>query len=104
MCIRDSISTQEACTVTQKLDLDQMSEKSIRTLNDTNMIKLTLSVANFGFIRFVWPYLDDSDDICDLKWRIKCPRNFRPTPWILPSRSLHLPDQLVSRFGLTVRP
>ena len=28
--------------------------------------------------------LDDSDDICDLKYSIKCPRNFRPSPWILP--------------------
>ena len=26
----------------------------------------SLSVANFGFFRFVWPCLDDSDDICDL--------------------------------------
>ena len=34
----------EACTVTQKLDLDQMSERGIRmirTLMVTNMIKLT---------------------------------------------------------------
>ena len=38
---------------------------------------------NFGFIRFVWPCLDDSD-ICDLLWRIKCSRNFRPPLWILP--------------------
>ena len=44
----------------------------------------SLSVANFGFIRFVWPCLNDSDDICDLLWRIKCPRNFRPPLWILP--------------------
>ena len=33
-CFTD-ISTQEACTVTQKLDLDQMSERSIRILKDT---------------------------------------------------------------------
>ena len=45
-CSADA-STQEACTVTQKLDLDQMSERSIRILKDT------LSVANFGFIPFV---------------------------------------------------
>jgi len=63
----------------------------------------SLSVANFGFIRFVWPCLDNFDDICDLchnlwmvptilfsvwpvkLWRIKCPaRNFRPPHWILP--------------------
>ena len=37
-CFAD-ISTQEACTVTQKLDLDQMSERSIRILKDTNMTK-----------------------------------------------------------------
>ena len=35
-------------------------------------------VANFGFIRLAWPCFDDSVDICDLKWRLKCPRNFRP--------------------------
>ena len=28
--------------------------------------------------------LDDSAEICDLKWRLKCLRNFRPPPWILP--------------------
>ena len=35
-CFAD-INTQEACTVTRKLDLDQMSERSIRTLKDTDM-------------------------------------------------------------------
>ena len=35
-------------------------------------------------MRFVWPCLDDSDDIRDLQWRIECPRNFRPSTWILP--------------------
>jgi len=48
------ISTQEACTVTQKLDLDQMSERSIRILKDTYIWLHSLSVANFGFIRFVY--------------------------------------------------
>ena len=28
--------------------------------------------------------LDDSDGICCLKWRIKGPRNFQPSAWILP--------------------
>ena len=53
-----NISSQEECTVTQKLDLDQMSESSIHILKDTNMIKL-LPVANFGFICFdpVWMIL-----------------------------------------------
>ena len=32
-CFAD-VSTQEACTVTQKRDLDQMSERSIRTLTE----------------------------------------------------------------------
>ena len=39
---------QEVYTVTQKLDLDQMSERSIRTLTDANMIKthfLWISIA-----------------------------------------------------------
>ena len=48
---------------------------------DTSKIKLTFRVAYFGFVRYVWPCLVDSDDILDLKWRIKCPRNFRPPPW-----------------------
>ena len=82
-CFADT-STREACTVTQKLDLDQTSERSIRTRKDTNIIKLTFLVANFGFIRFIWPWLDDSDDVCDLKWRVKCPSSFRPSPWIIP--------------------
>ena len=39
-CFAD-ISTQEACTVTQQLDLDQMSaERRIRIRKDTNIIKL----------------------------------------------------------------
>ena len=40
-CFAD-ISIREACTVTQKLDLDQMSERNIRTLKDTNIINLTI--------------------------------------------------------------
>jgi len=31
------ISSQEACTVTQKLDVDQMSERNIRILKDTHI-------------------------------------------------------------------
>ena len=61
-CFAD-ISTREVCTVTppQKLDLDQMSERNtIRILKDTN--NCSLSVENFGFIRFasydpVWAIL-----------------------------------------------
>ena len=34
------INTQKACTITRKLDLDQMSERIIRTLMDTNITKL----------------------------------------------------------------
>ena len=41
VCFAD-VGTQEACTVIQKLDLDLMSERSIRTLKDTDMIKLTI--------------------------------------------------------------
>ena len=44
-CFAD-VSTQEACTVTQKLDLDQMSEKSIRT----NMIKLTICCKFWAYL------------------------------------------------------
>ena len=47
------ISTREACTITQS---------EIRSRSN---VWKELSVANFGFIHFVWPCLDDSD-ICDL--------------------------------------
>jgi len=53
---------------TQKLDWSKYLER-IRILKDITWMWLNLSllsVANFGFIRFVWPCLDDSDDICDL--------------------------------------
>ena len=39
-CFTD-ISTQASCTVTQKLDLDQMSERSIRILKDTYIYDYT---------------------------------------------------------------
>ena len=41
--------------VTQKLDLHQMSERSIRIWKDT--YKQAPSAANFGFIRFVYIYI-----------------------------------------------
>ena len=44
-----NISTQEACMVSQKLDLDQMSERSIHILKDTYMIMLT-------FCYKIWVY------------------------------------------------
>jgi len=47
-CFAD-ISIRDGCTVTQKLDLDQMSERSRRTLKDTNIIKLTFLLHILGF-------------------------------------------------------
>ena len=47
-CFAD-ISTRETCTVTQKLDLDQMSERSIRHTEE-HKYDNSFSVANFGFI------------------------------------------------------
>ena len=38
----------------------------------------------FHSLDLIWHCLSDSDDICDPKCHIKCPRNFRPSPWILP--------------------
>ena len=54
------------------------------------MIKL--SVANFGFIRFVWPCFDESDDIYVTCYGVslKCPSNFRQPLWLLPFISLFL--------------
>ena len=44
-----------------------------------------LATDNIWLMRCL-PCLDDS--ICDLKWRIKYPKNFRPPPWILPNTAL----------------
>ena len=44
-------------------------------------------LASFS-LDFVWPCLSDSRDICGPKWHIKCPRKFRPSPWILPIKKL----------------
>ena len=56
---------------------------------------------------FVW---GDSDDICDLKWSIKCPGNFQQPPWILPSSAQLIqviPDnngqQLVHEFPASLK-
>ena len=44
---------------------------------------------NLHFSCQFWPYslvitLDDSEDVCDQKWYLKCPRNFQLPPWLLP--------------------
>ena len=52
-CFTD-ISTEEACTVTQKLDLNKISGRSIHILKDTYIQLHSLSVANFGFIPFIY--------------------------------------------------
>ena len=86
------ISTQEACSCSETRP---SLEVGICTLKDTKYDQTHFSVANFGFIHFVWPCLVDSDDICDLSqvmddsddiilcsdllWRIKCPRTEFPT-------------------------
>ena len=57
-----------------------MLERSICTTKDKNMEQNSLFVEIVWFMRFVWPCLDDSDDIRDLQWRIQCPSNFRPPP------------------------
>ena len=46
-CFAD-ISTRDGCTVTQKLDLDQTSERNIRTLKDTNIVKLAFLLHVLG--------------------------------------------------------
>ena len=75
-----NISSREACTITQKLDLDQMSERSIHTLKDTNVKKekKSPSAADLGLFASYNPVW-----ICHIKCRTKCPRNFRPPPLIL---------------------
>ena len=82
-----NISTQEACIVTEKLDPDQMSEtseRSIRPLKDTNIIKLTfcckfwghsLCMTLFGWVWYLWPKMASKSS--------KMSQEFRPSPWIL---------------------
>ena len=83
-CFAD-ISTEEVlCTVTLKLDLDQMFERSILTQKDTNMIKLTFCCK---FWVYSLPCADDCDDTRDIKWRLG---NFRPPPWTLPRIISHI--------------
>ena len=36
-----------------------------------------------SFARYDPVWVVSSDGICDRKWRLKCPRNFRPSPWTL---------------------
>ena len=115
-CFAD-ISTQELCTVTQKLDLDQMSERSIRILKVTNMTKLTfcckfwvysLRMTQFG--RFWW-YLWSVTSY-GWFWRysfVACygvqnvpGLNFRPPHWILPFISLFLHVTVRRNYALYV--
>ena len=55
-CFTD-ISTQEACTVTQNLDLDQMSNGSIRILKDTYMITLTFCCKYWVYSFCIYIYI-----------------------------------------------
>ena len=58
--------------VTQKLDLDEMSERSTRTLKDKNY-KTHFLLQIMGLFASYRPCLDDSDDICDIKRCTTCP-------------------------------
>ena len=91
-----NISTQEACMVTQKVDLDQMSEGSIcRTQVWLNFLLQILGLS--ALYDPVWTILMILVT-CHKLWHIKCPRNFRPSLWML---------QFMSLFPLlhvTVRP
>ena len=68
-----NISIKEAYRVTQKLDLDVMSERSTRTLKDKND-KTYFLLQILGLFASYRPFLDDSDDISDIKRHIKCLR------------------------------
>ena len=52
------------------LGTDLISERGIRTIKDKNMEQNSPFLQFVGFMRFVWPCLDDSDGIRDLQWRI----------------------------------
>ena len=74
-CFTD-ISTREACTVTQKLDLDQMSERSICILKDTYIYDYTLFLLQILglFISYILGKWLQKEDIAEtavhfvLKW------------------------------------
>ena len=76
-CFTD-ISTREACTVTQKLDLDQMSERSLRILKDTYIYDYThflLQILGL-FILYILGKWMQKEDIAEtavhfvLKWGV----------------------------------
>ena len=62
------ISTWEACTETRSRS--NVWKKYTHNKGQKYGIELIFLVKIVGFMRFVWPCLDDSDDIRDLQWRI----------------------------------
>ena len=54
------------CAVTQKLDLDQMSKRSIRTLKDHTVDKTHFCVQTLGLFASYDPVWDNFDDTCGL--------------------------------------
>ena len=63
--------------VTGKLDLDQTSVAHMESERP--------KCENSHYSCQFWPYslvitLDDSEDVCDPKWYLKCPRNFQLPP------------------------
>ena len=81
-CFAD-ISTQEVCTVTWKLDLDQRQRSMYtRTSKYRNVIKFTFR-RQFWVYRLIWPCLYDSNDI-NLwpKMAFKLSHEFPTASWI----------------------
>jgi len=68
-CFAD-ISTRAACTVTQKLDLDQMCKWGMRSPKDTYMLETYFLLQIWGLFASYDPILDDSDVACSCAHRM----------------------------------
>ena len=89
-CFTD-ISTQEACTVTQKLDLHQMSERSIRILKDTYIWLHSLSVLGL-FVSYILGKWLQKEDIAETAVHFVLKWGFEVSPVSNNSRMLETED------------
>ena len=66
--------------ITLKLDLDQTSVVLKHTESERHKCNKTHFLLHNLVLFACYDCLSDSDDICDPKWLLKCPRNFQPPP------------------------
>ena len=91
-CFTD-ISTQEACTVTQKLDLHQMSERRIRIWKDTTRINRHLLLQILGlFVSYILSKRLQKEDIAETAVHFVLKWGFEVSPVSNNSRMLETED------------